>query len=72
MPVQAARSSAPREVADEVRDLEKRKRNKITREEASMKAKVRLVRPSGRPLAGTLPHVKSMVPQCFMAVPVTF
>jgi hypothetical protein len=37
---QAARSTAPREVADEVRLLEKRKRDKQVREEASMKAKV--------------------------------
>ncbi|CAL8467194.1 g6730 [Coccomyxa elongata] len=38
--VQAARSTAPREVADEVRLQEKRKRDKQVREEASMKAKV--------------------------------
>ncbi len=40
MAVQAARSTAPREVADEVRLQEKRKRDKQVREEASMKAKV--------------------------------
>ena len=38
--MQAARSTAPREVADEVRLQEKRKRDKQVREEASMKAKV--------------------------------
>ncbi len=38
--LQAARSTAPREVADEVRLQEKRKRDKQVREEASMKAKV--------------------------------
>lgn len=38
--IQAARSTAPREVADEVRLLEKRQRDKEVRENASMKAKV--------------------------------
>ena len=36
---QAARASAPREVADEVRSQEKRARVRAVREEASMKAK---------------------------------
>ena len=37
--MQAARASAPREVADEVRSLEKRKRDKAVREEQNLKMK---------------------------------
>lgn len=37
--MQAARASAPREVADEVRILEKRKRDKAVREEQNLKTR---------------------------------